>query len=211
MIFILAISACATIPPDIGPSLPPDLAWQARKSKLETFTSWRINGRIAIKSTRDSWSSSLDWRQQDDAFDIRFMTYLGQTVAHLQGDPGRVTLHTSDEEITGTNVDTMLRKYFGWVVPVEGLRYWILGLPAPHLVEHRKLDEHGRLAWLEQSGWHIEYIRYSSNGDIEMPEKMVLEYPQLRVRLVIDRWTSNTDITSDGVDQNNFQRSLIAR
>ena len=209
--FILAISACATTPPVFGPSLPPDLAWQARKAKLETFTAWRINGRIAIKSMRDSWSASVDWRQQDDAFDIHFMTYLGQTVAHLQGDPGQVTLHTSDEDITGTNVDTMLRKHFGWVVPVEGLRYWILGLPVPHLVEKMQLDEQGRLASLVQSGWHIEYLRYSKDEDIEMPEKMVLEYPQLRVRLVIDRWTRDTDVSSDGVDQNNFQRSLVAR
>jgi outer membrane lipoprotein LolB len=209
--FILAIPACATTPSVVGPSLPPDLAWQARKSKLEKFTSWRMNARIAVKGKHDSWSASVDWRQQDDAFDIRFMTYLGQTVAHLQGDHGRVTLHTSDEEISGTNVDIMLRKHFGWAVPVEGLRYWILGLPVPYLVEHRKLDEHGRLAWLEQSGWHIEYIRYGWNGDVEMPEKMVLEYPPLRVRLVIDRWTGNADVTSEGVDQNNILRSSVAK
>ena len=121
------------------------------------------------------------------------MTHLGQVVAQLQGHPGQAVLHTSDQEITATDVNELLRKHFGWVMPVQGLRYWVLGLPDPQPVDDKALDEQGRLVWLEQSGWHIEFVRYHKVGRIEIPGKMKLEYPDLHVRLVIDQWEPHSD------------------
>ncbi|VAW86386.1 hypothetical protein MNBD_GAMMA17-1300 [hydrothermal vent metagenome] len=46
----------------------------------------------------------------------------------------------------------------------------------------------GRLQWLEQAGWRIEYQRYRSAGTLEVPKKMVITRSDLRVRFVIDRW-----------------------
>jgi outer membrane lipoprotein LolB len=188
MVLMLALSACASTPSITVPSRAPDLAWLARKSELEKISSWRLNGRITIKSTEDSWSTAIDWQQQDDAFDILFMTHLGQTVAKLHGRPGRATLLTPDEKLNAANVDVLLNKHFGWVIPVEGMRFWVLGLPAPGLVANKQLDDYGRVSSLEQLGWRIKYVRYTNDGDIDLPEKMVLEYPQLQVRLFIDRW-----------------------
>jgi len=207
VVLTLAITACATSPVVTGPSLPPDLAWQARKTELEKLTSWRLHGRIAIKSTGDSWSASIDWQQQDDVFDIHFMTHLGQTMAKLQGQPGQATLYTPDEKITAADVDELLDKHFGWVIPIEGLRYWILGVPAPGFVANKQVDDDGRMELLEQSGWHIQYVRYNRDGSVDMPEKMVLEYPRLRVRLFIDRWELFNDVKSDRQNPGFSQRS----
>jgi len=206
MIFTFALTACANIPSNTGPSVSPDLAWQARKSELGKFPSWRLNGRIAIKSLQDSWNANVFWQQHDSSFDIRFMTQLGRAVAQLQGHPGLATLHTSDQDLAATDVDELLHKRFGWTVPVEGLRYWVLGLTVPHLVEDKELDNQGRLVWLEQLGWHIDFVAYRKAGEVEIPRKILLEYPELHVRLIIDRWESVNDVATK---RHNTPQSLM--
>jgi len=206
MMFTVVVTACAHVPPAVGPLLPPDLAWQARKSEMEKFPSWRLTGRISVKSPQDAWNASIDWWQQDNTFDIHFMSHLGQVVAQLRGRPGQAVLRTSDEEVTATDVNGLLSKHFGWVIPVQGLRYWVLGLPEPQPVDNKELDGQGRLVWLEQSGWHIDFVRYRKAGKIEIPGKMVLEYPDLRVRLIIDRWEPHSDIATD---RHGTRRSLM--
>ena len=211
MIITIAVTACAGIPSAPRPSVSPDLAWQARKAGLENFLLWHLNGRIAIKSVQDSWNASVYWQQQDSTFDIHFMTLFGQTIAQLQGHPGLATLHTSDQDLTANDVSELLRKHFGWVIPVEGLRYWVLGIPAPYHIENKELDEEGRLVWLEQLGWHIDYVRYRKVGEIETPRKMLLEYPGLHVRLIIDKWEPDFDSVSGRYEQVNTQHVLNGR
>jgi outer membrane lipoprotein LolB len=196
LIFVLLISACASVPPATTRSVSPEIAWLARKSRLATYTSWELNGRIAIKSTRDSWSAAIHWTQNNKAFDINLMNHFGQTVAQLRGHPGRVMLQTAEESVTSTDVSTLLQQRFGWDLPVQGLRYWVLGLPDYHKVKEMELDQEGRLKTLAQLGWHIEFERYRRFGEVEIPGRLLLEYPSLNVRLVVDRWKSDTGSAS---------------
>jgi len=197
-VLIIALAACATVPSPARPSVSPDLAWQARKSGLIQLQSWTLNGRIAIKNERDAWNASIHWQQRESDYDIRLSTSLGQGVARLQGNPSGVTFSAPDEEETAADVTELLRKHLGWAVPIEGLRYWVLGLPDPHHEQIKELDDRGRLVWLEQSGWHIEFIRYQQAGGLELPGKIVLKHPELQVRLMIDRWEPGSSMLFDG-------------
>lgn len=196
LIFMLLISACASAPPVTTPAVSPEIAWQARKSRLATYTSWELSGRLAIKGTRDSWSAAIHWTQNNKAFDIHLMNHFGQTVAQLSGHPGRVTLQTSEESVTSKDVGTLLQQHFGWGLPVQGMRYWVLGLPDHHRVKEMELDQEGRLKSLAQLGWRIKFERYRRFGEVEIPGRLLLEYPSLNVRLVIDHWQVDDDSAS---------------
>ena len=88
---------------------------------------------------------------------------------------------TSAEELLGTRL--------GWSLPVSGLRYWLLGLPAPGLpVVKSSLDSFGRLLRLSQGGWQIRYLDYKWIENLALPGKIFVEHPKLRLRLVIDHW-----------------------
>ncbi len=167
--------------------------WDSRHVQLSELVGWQLKGRVAVKSIEDSWSANMSWRQQAETFDIRFSSMLGQRLAQLKGDTLMSSLYLpNDRMISAANVSDLLDEELGWSVPMDGLRYWLVGLPAPALASAEKLnmglDELGRLQWLEQAGWRIEYQRYRSAGALEVPKKMVLTRNDLRVRFVIDRW-----------------------
>jgi len=173
--------------------------WASRHAQLSALSGWELGGRIAVKSAQDSWSASLRWQQQAEAFDVSFSSLLGQRIAQLKGDALSASLYLPDERVlSAANISELLDEELGWSVPIGGLRYWLVGLPAPEsdpnsvLDFNKGLDELGRLQWLEQSGWRIEYQRYRPAGILEVPRKMVLTRDELRVRLIIDRWQAVT-------------------
>ncbi|VAW87840.1 hypothetical protein MNBD_GAMMA17-1607, partial [hydrothermal vent metagenome] len=182
------LSGCAIQP---STPLPGDEArerlWDSRHAQLSELVGWQMKGRVAVKSVEDSWSASLSWQQHAETFDIRFSSMLGQRLAQLKGDALASSLYLPDDRvISAANVSDLLDEELGWSVPMDGLRYWLVGLPAPALASteklHMGLDELGRLQWLEQAGWRIEYQRYRSAGTLEVPKKMVITRSDLRVR-----------------------------
>ena len=76
----------------------------------------------------------------------------------------------------------------GLQVPVTGLRYWILGLPAPGAERSRVLDGQGRLLSLEQNSWSMDYRGYTDVDGLSLPRKLFLRRDDLRVRLVVEQW-----------------------
>jgi len=190
-LWLLALVAgCATHPPaQLPDAATQDQMWASRHAQLSEMSVWAMSGRVAVKSEGDSWSASMRWQQSGELFDISFSSPLGQQMARLTGDDVTASLYLPDKRVlSAPNVSDLLDGELGWHVPIAGLRYWLVGLPAPGSESSSGLDGRGRLAWLEQSEWYIEYSRYRSARILELPEKMVLTRNDLRVRLVIDRW-----------------------
>ncbi len=190
LLMLALIAGCASrAPVPLSDSVALERMWAARHAQLSELDSWEMGGRIAVKSAQDSWSASLRWQQQAEAFDISFSSLLGQRIAQLKGDALTASLYLPDDQVrSAANISDLLNDELGWYVPLDGLRYWLVGLPAPLLELDKGLDQLGRLQWLEQAGWRIEYQHYRPAGVLEVPKKMVLTRDDLRVRLVIDRW-----------------------
>jgi outer membrane lipoprotein LolB len=47
---------------------------------------------------------------------------------------------------------------------------------------------YNHLSYLKQQGWEIEYADFRSIGNIDLPQKIWLENPKLRAKLVIKKW-----------------------
>jgi outer membrane lipoprotein LolB len=183
------ISGCETVPEAL-PGVPAEKAWQQRVEALSGLDSWVCNGRVGASDGKESFSGSLRWRQTQDAYQIRLSGPLGQGLVEVKGSPQGVSLRTSDQNTyMAPTPEALLDQYFGWRLPVTGLRYWIMGLPMPGVpIAEGALDLRGRLARLEQSGWRIQYLAYRQVGELELPAKLVLEHPRLSARIVISRW-----------------------
>jgi len=196
LLLVVLLAGCAMQPAaPLHDAAALDRLWDSRQAQLSGLAGWQMKGRVAVKSAEDSWSASLSWQQQAESFDISFSSMLGQRMAQLKGDELSASLYLPDDRVfSAANVSELLDDELGWSVPMGGLRYWLVGLPAPELSLaatpelNKGLDELGRLQWLEQSGWRIEYQRYRPAGILEVPKKMVLTRDDLRVRFVIDRW-----------------------
>lgn len=180
------LTACAVRPPVEPVDRDP---WLARKAVLTDLQEWSITGRIGVTTEREGWHASLFWTQQGQDYLIDLIGPLGQGRIRIQGDASRVTVQTADGRVlSAEDPELLLRETVGVGVPVTGLKYWIRGLPAP--VPHIKLssDDRGRLTYLEQGGWMIDYTDYEPVGNLDLPTRIRARQGDMQVRLVIRQW-----------------------
>lgn len=192
---MLLLAACQELPLVSSSGVDPEQAWQARQKILSTLQSWDLTGRIGVQTEKDSWQASLRWDQSPDSYAIRLSTPLGQEVMQLHGNASGVTMRTSDGEELAEDAETLMTKRLGWSLPVSGLRYWVLGVADPQAplpaTADKELDGLGRLTRLHQSGWDIEFRRYVTVNNVELPDKIFLSNKQgvqLNVRLAVEQW-----------------------
>ena len=184
--FALAISGCAT---ERGNALPEMSDWETRRATLVGLDDWSFSGRIGVKSTDDGFNGRLRWRQQSDDFDASLSGPLGAGAVRIEGSSERLVVYDRDGVVTELdNPELDLKRRYGWTIPVESLRYWVLGVPDPRRPADVDFGDDGRLSRLSQGGWTAEITEYREGGGQLMPQRITAENGESRVRLVIDRW-----------------------
>ncbi len=188
---VLALGAallpgCA-IPPATTPT--DQSAWIARQPALARLNRWQAVGRIGVVNDRDGWHASFQWTQSDPTYRIDLVGPLGQGRVLVQGDEREVSVQTQDgQRWIAPDPDALLEQTLGVRLPVNGLRYWIRGLPEPGPATVLQTDTGGRLIRLEQNGWRIDYPAYTSATPHELPARLVARRQDLSVKLVIEQW-----------------------
>lgn len=188
------LGACETTP-DVVAVDDPERAWAERLVQLAAIEQWSAVGKLGIQSDRDSWSAGIQWRQEPDSYSIRLSGPLGQGLMELRGSPNLVELHTSDDNVyRASTAEELMETHAGWRVPLTGLRYWMLGRPAPEArVMALELDPGGRLAELQQLGWVIRFQRYDEFEGIALPTRLTLENPRVRGKLIVRTWRTGPE------------------
>jgi outer membrane lipoprotein LolB len=182
------LSGCAT-PPTLSPEAVS--AWTTRQSTLKQLTTWQADGRIGVISGQDGWHASFQWAQRDSGYRIDLIGPLGQGRVIIENEGWEVRIQTQDgQNWTAPDADDLLEQSLGVRLPVNGLRYWVRGLPEPGSTPVLQTDANGRLTRLEQNGWVIEYPAYTPTAllNLDLPERIVARRPDLSVKLVIEQW-----------------------
>jgi len=185
-ILILALSGCAT---ERGIALPEMNDWQTRQAILAGLDDWSFSGRIGVKSTDDGFNGRLRWRQQADDFDASLSGPLGAGAVRIEGSSRGLTVYDGEGIVTELDdPERDLKLRYGWTIPVESLRYWVLGVPDPRQPADVDFGEDGQVSRLVQGGWTAEISQYREGGGQLMPRRITAENGDSRVRLVIDSW-----------------------
>jgi outer membrane lipoprotein LolB len=183
---LLLLHGCATTPTSVSLQGP---MWESRQASLTALRDWSLSGRISVIQQEKGWHASLRWVQTEQGYSIDITNPLGQTVARIEGDASGVRARTSDGRLlNASDPDDLMEEAIGLRIPVSGLQYWVKGLPDP--AEPGKLygDDQSRLIQLEQSGWTIEYPRYSQLSTLDLPARIRARQDDLRVQVVVDQW-----------------------
>jgi outer membrane lipoprotein LolB len=167
-------------------------SWLAHQAKVKIFTKWDLSGRLSIQVENDAWSASLRWQQDSQEYYMRLTAPFGRGTYEIYGNNEEVFLRTGKDEVHKANdPKTLMDAILGWYVPIDGLFYWIRGLPDyRHEIDGISLGNDGRLEELLQSGWLVNYTRYTDHGAYTLPDRISLENKQLKLRLVIREWSS---------------------
>lgn len=201
------LAGCSTIA-ERTPSVDVAAQWEVRQSQLIPLKSWEIQGRVSARAPGEGWQASLRWVRDDERHEIDLWGPLGRGHVRLVQDQFGAQLVDADRNTYwADSSERLLYDATGWRLPLQGLNYWVLGVPVPETPGEQTLDERGRLTSLEQLGWQIRFLRYQRHGTYEFPSKLfirrqidgtvgesVVESSQedglLEVRLVIQRWTT---------------------
>jgi len=191
------LNGCATLDlsddPDTSVESTSELeqVWNERQTELSAIKYWHLTGRLAVINGDDAWNLNLDWQQKGDDYEIQMHGAFGAGKVKLVGNAHGVLLKDSDDQTFYADTpELLLYEQTGVFVPVDGLRYWVVGLTSPTQQEKPRLDNKGRLAFLNDANWQVKFKRYMQVSGIDLPRKVFIlkNDKELDVRLVVDKW-----------------------
>ena len=188
----LLLNGCAQAP--LEPATPVDAGQspqQLHADQLNALPHWQVSGRMAVQADGEGYHGRFDWSQQGERMQLNVSGPFSQGSVRLLSDGDFFELRDGKGgSARAASADELLLKATGLRVPVGGLRYWMLGLPAPGTIQQPVYDQQGRLQSLRQNGWNIDYRAYIAEpvDGVWLPRKLFLERQGLRVRLVVERW-----------------------
>lgn len=207
LVVALVIAGCATrgereatLPAIAG---DPAAHQSQREAALSALPDWSLQGRVALSNGRDGGSGRIDWQQQGARYAVSLSAPVTRQSWRLEGEPGAVRLEGMEGGTrTGADAQALLFEATRWEIPVDALASWVRGVaadPARHGPATPVFGPDGRLAGLQQAGWHIAYAnwrvasRTSPLGTaVELPYRVEATRDQARVRLVVDVWGPGT-------------------
>jgi outer membrane lipoprotein LolB len=184
---LAVLAGCRTLPPSVpGTSAP----WPERRPQLQALSRFQLKGRVALSASGNGFNANLRWSQEQARSQIALEGPLGvggmQIIAN-GSDLDVVMPH--GERISNQAARAELTARLGFDVPIERLRYWVLGVPDPAQPAEEALDPSGqRLKSLVQDGWHIDYDEYTSASGQPLPARLTLQREAVRVRLLVEDW-----------------------
>jgi outer membrane lipoprotein LolB len=145
---------------------------------------WSASGKIGVSGIEQSGSGSFTWQQQADVSKLQVRGPVGTGSLHITLNGEHLSMQSSDgAQYDAEQVLAELETRLGVAVPVNQLRYWLLGVPGPGESHWLEADH-----VLEQDGWHIVYGEWLQRGELRVPAKLTLTREQLRIVMVVQGW-----------------------
>ena len=190
----LLLAACVSLPKEPVNELTAK-NWAQYQLQAGRVQRWHLHGRAAIFVNDEVHNVGLNWENQEDYFIMTLEAPFGQGVIRIetstQAVNSRVKLSLPDgRTVYGESAEATLREVTGWSIPVSGLVYWIKGLPQKNDPVSYDLNGDGRLNFLLQNGWRVNYLDYFDVADTAkgLPRKIYLKRDNLALKIVIDSW-----------------------
>ena len=198
LFLILTLNACSGVAVK-NPNFVDKSAYQDRTDKLSAIAEWGLTGKISLDDGDQGGSGKLQWDVEPDQSELGFRGAMGRGAWHLNMRPEGAQLKLADgTEQTAADVNDLIREYVGWPVPLDALQWWARGLAAPGIIENERFGPEGLLVSLRQFGWNVDFNRYDSVGDIELPVRLKATRNNYRVKLAISRW--RMDVSHDSTN-----------
>ena len=180
-LLVLLISGCSSVPIESEGRYET----QSRES-LYKLEQWAFEGRVAITGKKEAWQANINWTHATNEEKIKLAGPLGQGATFIQLTGNSVTIDRGDNKpLRSTQPELFINQQLGLFVPVQSLRYWVVGLPEPN--SRYSLISSG----FTQAGWLIDYKQMHSVNARPMPYKITISNEQLKLKLIIDQWVLN--------------------
>lgn len=178
LLFVVTLPACSWV--DKGEV---DVYHLADMRPLQQQQQWSFEGRLALSDGKESFSASLNWqhRSESDAIELIGPLAQGRLLISVTGDVVVVDDGDRKQEFVG-DVSAILAEQLGVEMPVDALRYWVLGVSEPN---SRYLQQGEGFV---QQGWLIQFAEMQRVNSVSLPRKMTAQKDKARIKLIVDKW-----------------------
>jgi len=188
-LLVTGLPACSTLQEAKVDHTARDHLYETRLDIFGGIDSWVLEGRLAVSNDEDGGSGHFSWNKQGESHRMDFHGALGRGAWRLESDSSGAQLELADGTThRARTIGELVRRQVGWEIPLDALAWWVRGLAAPGVIQHRELDEEGRLVELLQRDWTIEYGRYRAVGNLDLPIKLTAHQAENTVKLAIRNW-----------------------
>ncbi len=185
--FIFVLAGCAQIP---AVDAPKNDSWTQHQQQLQNLNNWQLSGKLAFITPEERISINLFWKQSEEEFQITLTNFVGLTVLDVKKDQNETKIIFDGKTYYGDDTETLIEQLSGFVIPIDVLQQWIKGNPTNALYQ---LNENNQLLSLNgqdknNTRWSIDYADYKTTEHINLPHKLQLKRPNLRLKFAISKW-----------------------
>lgn len=150
---------------------------------------WTLRGRMAMQSSDESWQAGIVWRHDGQQDRLRISGPFGRDRARIVLSHNHIRVTRADGKVEESDdPDLLLHALLGASVPIDALRYWVLGVPYPGSKADASYDALGWLRALRQMGWAVDYLEYQDIESLILPRKLNVSGHHAKLKLVVDEW-----------------------
>lgn len=153
--------------------------------------SFGLQGKLAVSNAGKGYNAAVRWDQDGELADITLNGPVGIGRTRLIGTSRQIRiLSASGESIVYDDPARALLEQIGWSMPLDALKYWVVGVPAPALgatALPAQSQGPGARRW-RQAGWQIEVNELGAYEAGALPRKLTFVRGATRLRLVVSNW-----------------------
>jgi outer membrane lipoprotein LolB len=160
-----------------------------QRDQLLHLAHWRLDGRIAVRTSADAFQASLQWEHERAQDRVLISGPFNQGGVSIVLQDKLILVRESGGEVkTSSDPAALLRKELGFAVPLSSLRYWVIGIAEPAASSIPTYDEAGQLRLLSQAGWQLRYENFIPVEGLMLPQKLAGQGGDMSLKLVVDDW-----------------------
>ncbi|MBB1269512.1 lipoprotein insertase outer membrane protein LolB [Shewanella sp. SR44-3] len=160
-------------------------------SQTKQAKAWELQGKIAVKSPTDKFSTNLYWFHIGEENQLNLTTVLGTTVLKLSSTPGIARLEVDGKEYVDSNPQDLLEAVSGWSIPLDNLPLWITGQVGANDKISAYHDD-GLIKTLispaPEHNWQVSFLSWQQQSGASVPKLIKIERAGVQVRIQINRW-----------------------
>lgn len=186
MTALLLVGGCGTNSSHKVEGGKPSPAWKAQEAYLSSLSAWEMSGRAGSGL---GFSGQLDWLQHTTQSFIKMRGPLGIGRLEITGNAEQVVLKDKHGTRTVDNPEEVLLDNYGMPLPIDYLRWWMLGIAAPNEDAGYQFDGNGNAVAIQQAGWLVslsDYQPYVCN--VILASKLTLLNDDHKLKVVLKKW-----------------------
>ncbi|WP_394131441.1 lipoprotein insertase outer membrane protein LolB [Shewanella maritima] len=160
-------------------------------TSVEQAKAWELQGKIAVRSATDKFSTNLYWFHQPLGDDLRLTTFIGTTLLTLKSNQQGAILEADGKTYQNDNAQALLDSMLQISIPLDSLPLWITGQAniTDEIVSYNADGTIEALVSNDVNGtWQVAFTRWQQQSGTQVPRLITVKRNDVSIRIQTNQW-----------------------